>query len=465
MAAEAVINDDALTAETVEHLRTLVRFDTTNPSGNETPAAEHIAGVLRRAGIEPEVAGPAPERGSVVARLRAATSGEGEPALLLHAHLDVVPAREADGWTHGPFSGDLVDGCVWGRGAVDNKSGVALLLTAFLALHRSGARLRRDVIFAATADEEAGGHMGAGWLVDHRPELLDATYCLGEGGGYGSFLGGHRFYPISVAEKGSCMVRVRAHGPAGHGAIPVPDNAILTLAAALQRLSRSLPHHRVASVDSFLAGVARLVGGAQGAFLGQLARSGRGARLIAAAAERGETGQGSVARQLNAMLRNTVSPTMLEAGLRDNVIPAEARATLDARLLPGQTPETLLAELRAAIGPRLAKRVDFEIAHAALPVEGVWASPLADVLSGVMGRHDPDAPVLPFMLGAVTDAKHLTRLPSMRHYYGFHPLRAPRDFSLVEQLHAVDERVPVEALAFGTLVMVDVLREFCAYPA
>jgi acetylornithine deacetylase/succinyl-diaminopimelate desuccinylase-like protein len=455
---------DALAAEAVEHLRALVRFDTTNPPGNETPAAEYLAGVLGAAGVKAQVIESAPGRGSLVVRLGASVADSApEPALLLHAHLDVVPARAADGWTHDPFAGDLADGCVWGRGALDDKAAVAMMLVAVLALHRSGRPLRRDVIFAATADEEAGGYAGAGWLVANRPELIDATYCIGEGGGYSVYLGRRRLYPCSIAEKGFCRLRVRARGPAGHGSVPVAENAILTLAAALQRLSRPLPHHRVAAVEGFMDGLGRLVDGPQAAFLKQLAHSGRGSRLVSLAADRGGPTIRGIARQLNPLLRNTVSPTMLEAGLRDNVIPAQATATLDGRFLPGQTAETFLAELRAALGARLAAAVEIEADRVGPAVELPWESPLAETLVAVTGRHDPGAPVLPFMLGAVTDAKHLVKLPSLRHCYGFNPLQAPRDFPLLEQLHAVDEHIPVEGLAFGVAVLTDILTEFCGY--
>ena len=453
--------DDQLAAEATEHLRALLRLDTTNPPGNETLAAEYAAGILRAAGIAAEVIESAPGRGNLVARLRATVDAP-EPALLLHGHLDVVPARQDDGWTHAPFSGDLADGYIWGSGALDHKSTSAMTLAAIVALHAAGVPLRRDIIFAATADEEAGGFAGAGWLVDHRPELLDAAFCIGEGGGYGSYIAGRRVYPCSIAEKGSCRLRITARGPAGHGAMPTPDNAILTLATALKRLTRPLPYHRVDAVAQFIAGIAPLGGGAQRTFLGGLARSGRGARAVALAATRGGPTLRALARQINPMLRNTASPTMLEAGLGANVIPAQASATLDGRYLPGQTAASFMAELRAALGPRLARMVEIEADHVTRAIEMPWASPLASAITATMAKHEPDAPVLPFMLTAVTDAKHLTRLPSLRHYYGFNPLRAPRDFPLLEQLHAVDERIPVEGLSFGVQVLHDILRAFCA---
>lgn len=451
---------DELTAQAIDHLRALLRLDTTNPPGNESPAARYVAEVLGAAGIAADVLESAPGRGNLVARLHAAEPRE--PALLLHGHLDVVPAREADGWTHSPFGGELDQGYIWGRGALDHKATIAMSLAAVVALHHSGAPLRRDVIFAATADEEAGGFAGAGWLVDRHPELIDAMYCIGEGGGYGSFIGSQRIYPCSIAEKGSCRVHVVARGPAGHGAMPTPENAILRLAEALRRLSRPLPYHHVTAVAHFLDGVASLGGRARRAMLGGLAQSGRGERVVAYAAAHGGPTVRSLSRQINPMLRNTVSPTILEAGIGTNVIPAQAAATLDGRYLPGQTAESFLAELRTALGPRLARHVTIEGDHVTPAVEMPWASPLAETITAVVGAHEPGAPVLPFMLTAVTDAKHITRLPSLRHYYGFNPLRAPRDFPLLEQLHAVDERIPVEGLGFGVHVLADIVQTFCA---
>jgi acetylornithine deacetylase/succinyl-diaminopimelate desuccinylase-like protein len=453
---------DAAPDEVIEHLRALVRCDTTNPPGNETAAAEYLAGVLRAAGVTAQVIESARGRGNLVARLQAGEAPAPQDALLLHAHLDVVPARAADGWTHGPFAGDLADGFIWGRGALDNKAAVAMMLVAVLALARSGAALTRDVIFAATADEEAGGFAGAGWLVERHPELIDAGYCIGEGGGYSLTIAGKRFYPCSIAEKGFCRMRVHAHGPAGHGSLPVPDNALLTLGAALRRISRPLPHHRVRAVESFMEGLGRLAGGPAALALGELARTGRGTPLLTLAIRRGSPALRDLARQLNALLRNTVSPTMLEAGLRDNVIPSTATATLDGRFLPGQTAESFVAELRAAMGSRLASLVEIEVDRVGPAVELPWASPLADALVAAMARYDAAAPVLPFMLYAVTDAKHLVKLPSLRHLYGYNPLRAPRGFSLPEQLHAVDERVPADGVRFGARVMADLVRDFCA---
>jgi acetylornithine deacetylase/succinyl-diaminopimelate desuccinylase-like protein len=451
---------DALAAGTVEHLRALVRIDTSNPPGNETLAARYVAQVLREAGVGADVIEPAPGRGSVVARLRARVASP-EPALLLHAHLDVVAARAADGWTHPPFGADLADGCVWGRGTLDHKASVAMNLSALLALMHASGRLRRDVIFAATADEEQGGFVGAGWLVEHRPALLDATYCIGEGGGYNLYLSNRRAYPCSIAEKGSCRLRLRARGPAGHGAMPLPENAILVLAEALRAVAEPLPFHHVGAVDEFLSGLAHLAGGAQGNFLAGLGHSGRGSRLLTRMARGANPTLRALARQINPLLRNTVSPTQLQAGIANNVIPAEATATLDGRFLPGQSPESFVAELRGALGAQLTRLVDIEVDHSLPAIEMPWPSPLAETIVAVMARQDPGAPVLPFMLAAVTDAKHLTRLPSLRHYYGFNPLRTAHEFPLLEQLHAVDERVPVAALEFGVHALTDILCDFC----
>jgi acetylornithine deacetylase/succinyl-diaminopimelate desuccinylase-like protein len=457
-------DSDILVERALKHLRALIRLDTSNPPGNETLAARYVASVVGAAGIAAEIVEPEPGRGSVAARLKADPAhGDPEPALLLHAHLDVVPARMQDGWTHDPFAADTADGFVWGRGAVDHKSAVATLLAAFVALGESGLPLRRDVVLAATADEEAGGFLGTGWLVEHRPELLDAAYCLGEGGGYRTRVAGRYVYPCAVAEKGICQVRLRARGPTGHGSIPLAANAILTLSDALARLRQPLPIHIVEPVKRYLRGVA-----AQPA-----SDDNDTSALLAALAGAGDDGEAASAalrqlaalgleREIGPMLRNTATPTLLEAGVRDNVIPPEALATLDVRFLPGQTPESVAREIRAALGEKLGRQIEVEVDRSLPPVELPWNSPLADVLSEVLARHDPTVPLVPAMMVAGTDAKHLVKLPNLRHLYGFNPLWAPDGFALFDQLHAVDERVPVAGVAFGARVLADVLTEFCA---
>lgn len=452
---------DALAERALEHLRALIRLDTSNPPGNETAAAEYMAGVLGAAGIAAEIVEPEPGRGSLVARLKA-DGAAAEPALLLHCHLDVVPARASDGWRHDPFGAEMAEGCIWGRGAVDHKAAVATLLAAFVALRASGRRLRRDVVLAATADEEAGGFLGTGWLVEHRPELLDAAYCLGEGGGYSTSFAGRRVYLCAVAEKGICRMLLRARGPTGHASTPLAENAILALSEALMRLRQPLPPHVVAPVAGFLRGVAALPHPADDAVPALLeALAGAAGDAGAAEAALGALAALGLEPQLGPMVRNTATPTLVEAGVRDNVIPAEAVATLDVRFLPGQTPDSVAAEVRAALGDALARHVAVEVDRSLPPVERPWDSPLAEVLTAVMARHDPTAPLVPAMMVAGTDAKHLVKLPSLRHLYGFNPLWAPEGFSLFGQLHAIDERVPVAGVAFGTRVLADVLAAFC----
>ncbi len=435
-----------LIEETVRHLQALIRLETVNPPGNEILAAEYLADVLRGEGYDPVVLESAPGRGNMVVRY----AGNGElPPLLLLGHTDVVPA-EPEHWQHPPFGGDIAEGCVWGRGAVDMKGAVAMELAVMLALARSEAPLRRDVIFAATADEEAGGHFGIGWLVDHHPDLVRAEYALTEFGGFSLDLDGHRVYPCQTAEKGTCQVRLRAHGRPGHGSVPHRDNAIVHLAEAICKLrTGQLGMHVTPTARAFIEGMAEVVGGSRGLLLRQLLRTSTHDLALAALPDEG------MRAMLAAVLHNTASPTMLSAGSKINVIPSQAEASLDGRLLPGQTAQDFVAELRQLVGPDVEIDVVKEVPALEMPRD----TPLWETLRHVLQAHDPEGTMIPFLLTGGTDAKHLARLGITT--YGFTPLRFPSGFDLFSLAHSHDERLPIEALAWGLPVLIDVVHSFC----
>jgi acetylornithine deacetylase/succinyl-diaminopimelate desuccinylase-like protein len=444
----------AVTDETVRHLQALLRLDTTNPPGHETLAAEYLAGVLRAEGIEPLVLESAPGRGNLVARLPG--SGQ-EPPLLLYSHTDVVPA-EASHWSHPPFGGEIAEGFVWGRGAVDMKDTVAQQLMVLLLLKRHGVSLRRDVIFAATADEEVGGHDGYGvaWLAKHHPDLLRAEFGLSEVGGYNMDLGGRPVYLIQVAEKGTCWIRVRAHGRPGHGSMPHGDNAVVHLARALARLDQQgLPYHLTPPAHGFLDALVR-AGGADP--LAGIARS----LKQPVGAERAfqiELAAHPLRGLLFAMLHNTATPTVLAAGYKTNVIPGVAEATLDGRTLPGFDTESFLAELKPVLG----EAFEYEIEQATPPIQARHDTPLFKLMAEALRAHDPQAGgVLPYMMSGATDAKYL--VPLGVPTYGFAPVRLPRGLPFMEMFHAHDERVPVEGLGWGVQVLYDVVARYCATP-
>lgn len=440
------INWEAAGAETVRHLSELIKLDTTNPPGNETIAAEYLAGVLRAEGIEPVVLEYALGRGNLVARLK----GDGSAApLLLYGHTDVVPA-EPEYWTHGPFSGEVADGYVWGRGAVDMKGMVAMSLMVMLLLKRSSAALKRDVIFAATADEEVAGK-GMRFLVENHPDLIRAEYGLSEIGGFNMQVGGKQVYPIQVAEKGAVWVKVRAMGKPGHAAIPHSENAVLYLASALQRLGqRGLPYHLTEPAATFIDGLASALGGLRGRLLRQLKNPLLAPRLLRRMTDR------SLARMLSALLHNTATPTALSAGKKTNVIPSVAEATIDCRVLSGFSSKAVLAELEDALGAGF----EYEVLLESPPVSFNHQTALFETIRETVRRHDPHGSVVPCMLTAATDAKYTAPLGVLT--YGFSPLRFSRGENFLELLHAHDERAPVEGLAWGLRVLFETVANFTA---
>jgi acetylornithine deacetylase/succinyl-diaminopimelate desuccinylase-like protein len=445
------INWQAVGDEVTGYLRDLVRFNTTNPPGNETPCARYIADVLAKEGIAAEVVESAPGRGSVVARLQA-TTGDSAPPLLLLSHLDVVPA-DPSRWEHPPFSADLVDGYVWGRGSVDTKDLTSTELMVVLLLQRLGLPLKRDIILAATADEETGGEQGAGWLATHRPELINAAWCINEGGGTGILIGGQRFYSCQTGEKGICWMRWRAKGTAGHASVPRDDNAVVKLSRALARIGEAdLPLHRTATVDAYLQGI-------MGALNLPMSLDDLMGLATSRASLRQVLPDPDLADRLYAMLHNTATPTVLRAGEKTNVIPSVAEAQVDGRLLPGQTKEGFLGEIKAALGEDDFNALEIEPFNVTSPLESPSASELFDVIQQTLPAHDPEGTVLPTMSTGGTDAKHL--VPLGMRVYGFGPQKDEPEASLTKMAHADNERISVNNLLFGTQVLFDVVRRFC----
>jgi acetylornithine deacetylase/succinyl-diaminopimelate desuccinylase-like protein len=434
--------------EAAHHLQQLLRIDTTNPPGNELAAAEYLAGVMRAEGYEPLILEAEPQRGNVIAR----HTGNGNAApLLLYAHTDVVPA-EADKWTHPPFSGAIADGYVWGRGALDMKSMVVMELMVMLLLKRNGDTLHRDVIFAATADEEDDSDVGAGWLVKHHPQLVRAEYGISESGGYTLHLKQRHYYPIMTAEKGVCWFKIRTRGQPGHGSIRHSHNAVLALAQAVDRVAvKPLPLHVTHTSREFIQRMA--------ATLDPMTRVKLRALLnpLANRFVESRLPPGELAAGIHAMLHNTVSPSGLKAGNKVNVLPSEAEATLDGRLLPGFDCESFLAEIR----PLLGTDVEIDVQQYAPPLESPIDTPLFRAMETRIRQHDPDGIVIPYMLSGATDAKFFSQLGVQ--CCGFTPMKLEPDEPFEQLIHAHDERISLNALAFGAQVLYETVRDFCQY--
>ena len=453
----------------VDTLRALIRIPSVNPVDPAAPdgellAARYIAGRLVAAGLVPELLEPVPGRGSVHVRLRG--DGTGGGPLLLLSHLDVVPAPP-ERWTHEPFAADLADGHVWGRGAVDMKGMVALELGVVerLAAETRAAGLdpardpvpglRRDVMFTCTADEEAGGHAGARWIAEHRPDWLRAAGALNECGGVSVTIAGKRLYPIQVAEKGYAAYRIHITGTWGHGSMPRADNAAVLAAAVIDRLATPGPIRLTPVMSRFLEAAAGALPDDAGRLLGALAGDDP-ARAEAALADLCDP---MYARALRALVRDTFSPDVVHAGIKYNVIPGDATVEVDSRLLPGMTEPDIRAELLRRLGPELAEACELELISFGAPVESPADGPLFELLGDVIRDHDPDAIPLPVMVPFATDAKHTGPLGVPT--YGFSPLRLDPDERFLERFHGVDERVSVDALRWGLPVLYDVVRRFC----
>ena len=432
----------------VQFLRDLIQFDTTNPPGNELPAAQYIGDVLQQEGIEPVVLESAPSRGNVVARL----PGDGSAGpLLLMSHLDVVPADPQE-WDHAPFAADVEDGYIWGRGAVDTKQLTAMQLAVLTTLKRENVPLKRDVVLAATADEEVGGIHGMGWLVQNHAQLVDCEYAINEGGGFGIEVRGQRFYVCQTGEKGVCWMKLTARGTPGHGSIPRGDNAVQKLSAALARLSRArLPQHRTTTVDFLVRSLAAALGFPVSLVL-PLALHPLLERTILQRME----SQSEVTAVLRATLHNTVSPTVLRAGQKTNVIPSEATAEVDGRLVPGQQPEDLLREMRPYIGDD----VEVDIIADSRPYESEPASPLFELFQEVLAERDPGCRLVPFLVPGATDGRFLADKDVK--VYGFSPARQEPGWRILDLAHARNERISLANMDFGSQVLYDIVRRFCA---
>jgi acetylornithine deacetylase/succinyl-diaminopimelate desuccinylase-like protein len=426
-----------------ELLQNLIRFDTTNPPGNERPCIEYINHLLNESGIETKIVANTPERPNLIARLKGTGNA---PPLLLYGHVDVVTTKNQN-WTHPPFEGRIVDGYVWGRGALDMKHGVAMYLAAFLKAKSENLSLPGDVIFAALADEEAGDDFGARYLVENRPGLFAGVrYALGEFGGFNLSISGKRFYPIMVAEKQVCWMKATFRGQGGHGSMPLHGQAMAKLSRALRLLDEhQLPVHITPPVRMMIEGLAKNIGGLTGKVVRQILNPVLTNVILKTLGSRGEL--------FAPLVRNTVSPTMLEASEKTNVIPSEILLRMDGRLVPGAKPEDILRELRALIGDDL----EIEVFKAE-PGPASSDMGLFDTLGNILRSFDPLGIPLPFVLSGVTDARFFSLLGIQT--YGFTPLQLPENFNFIATVHAADERVPVTALEFGVQAVYSALQKF-----
>jgi len=419
--------------EVVDICRDLIRIDSSNYGDGSGPgeraAAEHVAGLLSEVGLEPEIFESADRRTSLVVRWEGEDTSR--PGLLVHGHLDVVPAEARD-WTHDPFAAELADGCVWGRGAIDMKNMDAMVLAVVRQWRREGRKPPRDVVLCFLADEEAGGKFGAHWMVDNHPGQFEGvSEAISEVGGFSFSIGNERIYLIETAQKGIRWLRLVAEGRAGHGSTINDENAVTALAEAVARIGRhEWPLRMTPTVQRFFEEVTDALG------IGlDLADPGPALAKL-----------GGLANSVGATLRNTANPTMLKAGYKHNVIPQSAEAMVDCRFLPGFEDE-LLATIDELIGPDVRR----EEVITDIALETTFDGPLVDAMVAALQAEDPGSRAVPYCLSAGTDNKSFSLL-GIRGF-GFAPSRMPADLDFTTMFHGVDERVPVDSLQFGTRVL------------
>ena len=438
----AQARNEALEERPAELLARLLRFDTSNPPGEERECIGWIAGLLEELGCEVTILAAQERRPNLIARVVGAGKA---PPLLLQGHVDVVAARGS--WRHPPFGGEQHDGYLWGRGALDMKGGVAMMLAAFMRVVAADRTPPGDVILCLMADEEAGSDLGAGFLVSEHAELFAGVrYSIGEFGGFSLPIAGRTFYPIMVAEKQVCWTRARFRGPAGHGSMPVADGAMGRMGRLLASLDgKRLPVHVTPVARSMIEAIAAELPAPLALPLRGLLRPALTDRVLDALGERG--------RLFDPLLHNTASPTIVSGGEKINVIPGEVELQIDCRLLPGMQPEHVFAEMRARAG------VEMELeAYRFEPAPAEPDMGLFGMLSDVLRELDGSARPVPMLLPGVTDGRFFSQLGIQT--YGFLPMQLPAEMPFMSLIHAEDERVPVEGVEFGTRAIERALERF-----
>jgi acetylornithine deacetylase/succinyl-diaminopimelate desuccinylase-like protein len=424
-----------------ELLQNLIRFDTTNPPGNEEACIAYINDLLQNAGFETTIFAKADSRPNLIALL----PGQGKAApLMMYGHVDVVPTSN-QAWTHPPFEAKIADNFIWGRGALDMKSAVAMMTAAILQAKAEGLVPAGDIMLAVLADEEGGSEYGAGYLVENHPKVFAETrYAIGEFGGYTQYVGSKKFYPIQIAEKQICWLKATLHGPGGHGSRPMRKGAMAKLAYFLHKLDTNrMKVHVTPVARRMIETISSNLPFPKNILFRQLLNplfTGSMLKLM-----------GELSQYIEPLLHHTVNATIVSGGNKLNVIPGEITVKLDGRLLPGFEPDDMLKELRYIVGQAVTLEVLRYERGPAEPDMGLF-----ETLAGILKKFDPDGIPMPLMLPAITDARIFSRLGIQT--YGFTPMKLPAGFNFFETIHAADERIPVEAVAFGANAIYELLN-------
>ena len=422
-------------------LQKLIQFDTTNPPGNEYLAINWVEEILNDADITSKKYALDSKRPNLITRIR----GRGDaPPILLQGHVDVVTTKGQD-WEHPPFSGDIIDGYIWGRGALDMKGAVSMMLSAFLEARQKELTLPGDVILCLLADEEANGDYGAKFLVEQHPEIFtDVKYAIGEAGGFSMDIAGKTFYPIMIAEKQICWINIMIHGPGGHGSMIHRNGTMSKLSKILGTLNeKTLPVHITPGVRMMFESIAKELSFPLNILLTQLLNPSLTKPLLRLLGEKGNL--------FEPLFHNTVNPTIVDGGEKINVIPSEICLQLDGRLLPGFGPTEMLDELKNLLG----RDYEYEIVRhdqgPAKPDMGFFP-----ILGDILKQLDPSGCPVPFVMMAVTDARYFSKLGIQT--YGFTPMQLPTEFKFNNIVHGANERIPIDALDFGTQAILEAMK-------
>jgi acetylornithine deacetylase/succinyl-diaminopimelate desuccinylase-like protein len=436
--------------ETLRILRDLIRIDTSNPPGNETACCEYIRDAFAKEGIDSEIIEGQESRGSIVARLKG--DGSAKP-LMLTSHIDVVPA-DASKWSVDPFGAEIKDGRLWGRGSIDTKNLTAVEMAIMLEIKRRGIRLKRDLIFSAVADEEQAGTWGMHYLVENHWDKIACEYSINEGGGANVPLDGKNFYFVQTAEKGVGWYRIRTRGESGHGSVPKPDNALVRMGKALMRLSHPMPVTRTPVVDKFITRLARGLNFPKNLAFPLVFNPVLSQTILNVIS----TQDKQTADMMSALLRDTISPTMINAGYKENVIPEVCEAVIDCRILPGQTHERFMAKVQ-----RLSGVDEIEMLTEAVPdpTDSEPDTELFSVIARNVSKHDPTGVTIPFMVTGATDSRFLRKKGVIA--YGFCPMKSvipPQEY--VPTMHGVNEFFPLDSIPFSFDVLWDIVVDMCS---
>ena len=431
----------------------LIRIDTTNPPGNETAAAKHVAGSLSQDDFKCELFESAPDRGSVITRLK----GTGEkPNLLLLSHLDVV-AADAKEWSVDPFAGLVKDGFVWGRGALDMKGMTAIEVMVMKLLKRNDVKLKGDVILAATADEEQGGLSGADYLLRNYPEKISAPYVLNEGGGLAVPTRNGNVFTVQTTEKGILWFKVKAKGVPGHGSMPnVADNAIMRMNKVIEKLGNYRSKvSLVPTVKKFLEEMARQDPVLQEPFTRLLANPELSDQILDELAKTAP----QLAEEIKPRLKMTITPTIIHGGIKENVIPSECETVFDCRILPGQESAQAIGLIKALLSEVDSEKLVFESLQVQEPSESEAETPLYTTITAVLREFEPNCGLTPMLTTGGTDSRFFRRKGSV--CYGFQPMYPEvSSGKVVKREHGKDERISIENLVFGTSVLYETVKKF-----